>query len=290
MRKSSLDWPKKHTSWINNRVLHVSIPFTWNLRIVNNLLHQRGFEWDTAVVGGPAVKLMPNFFDGIEFVTVGDKYHGALQRVNPMATKTTEGCVRTCAFCAVPQIEGRFRELDEWPNLPIIIDNNILASSPEHFNRVIDGLLAKWGWADFNQGLDSRLLNEHHANRLKELEQVMVRLALDSMLYADQWCMAFDLLRSAGISKRSIRSYALCGFDSGPDEAWDRCEFIESHGIKVLPMWFHALDCMNNGIVTDQQHDLGWNDYERRRLMQWFYQHKRAVKYVTRGELCTMQS
>jgi hypothetical protein len=31
-------------------------------------------------------------------------------------------------------------------------------------------------------------------------------------------------------------------------------------------------------VVTKDQEKNGWTDYERRRLMQWFYQHKQAVK------------
>jgi len=30
---------------------------------------------------------------------------------NPDATFTTRGCPRACPFCAVPRIEGKFREL-----------------------------------------------------------------------------------------------------------------------------------------------------------------------------------
>jgi hypothetical protein len=43
-------------------------------------------------------------------------------------------------------------------------------------------------------------------------------------------------------------------------------------------MWFHELTALERNIVTDRQKELGWNDYERRKLMQWFYQHKKAVE------------
>jgi hypothetical protein len=42
-------------------------------------------------------------------------------------------------------------------------------------------------------------------------------------------------------------------------------------------MWFHALDATAPNIVTPEQERRGWSDYERRKIMQWFYQHKRAV-------------
>ena len=103
-------------------------------------------------------------------------------------------------------------------------------------------------------------------------------LALDSPKTRDAWDTAYELLRSAGINKANIRSYALIAFDSDPSEAWERCEWIEAHGIKPLPMWYHRLDALRHNIVTEQQKTLGWTDYDRRKIMQWFYQHKEAVK------------
>ena len=47
--------------------------------------------------------------------------------------------------------------------------------------------------------------------------------------------------------------------------------------VGLLPMWFHRLDQLEKNIVTDDQAELGWNDYERRKIMQWFYKHKKAV-------------
>jgi len=81
------------------------------------------------------------------------------------------------------------------------------------------------------------------------------------------------MLINVGIAKTNIRSYALIGFDSGPDEAWERCQWVESHKIKVLPMWFHPLDALKQHQVTEDQKKLGWNDLERKRIMQWHYQH-----------------
>ena len=238
---------------------------------------QRGLFHEGAVVGGPAVRLMPEYLTGIDGVKVdtGDM-PGALQRVNPAATKTTTGCIRRCAFCAVPKLEGPLVELDDWPDLPIITDNNLLGASQPHFDRVIDRL-AKHGRADFNEGLDSRLLTKYHAKRLSEIKKPTIRLALDSMQYSEKWSVALDLLLSAGIAKSNIRSYALIGFDSDPVESWARCEWIENNGPLALPMWFHELDQMKPNIVTEKQGELGWNDFERRRIMQWFYWHKRAA-------------
>lgn len=101
-------WPKGPTYWVESRVLNVSIPFTWNLPAVRHALMCRDLFWDTAIVGGPAVELMPDYLTGMSWVTIGRDCPGVLQRINPLATRTTEGCTRTCGFCGIGsgKIEG----------------------------------------------------------------------------------------------------------------------------------------------------------------------------------------
>lgn len=277
-------WPKENTEWIKERKLFVSIPFTWLMKKTFNQLKQKSFMWDSVTVGGPAVELMPGYFDKLEHVTEGHDCDGVLQRVNPLATRTTVGCIRRCGFCAIGtgRIEGAFRELEDWPDLPMITDNNLLAASDRHYNRVIDRLV-KHGWADFNQGLDSRLLTDHHAKRLAEIKKPTVRLALDNLDYREQWTVAYDRLRGAGIAKSNISSYCLVGFKSGPRECWQRCEWVQSHGVKAYPMWFHGLNQEEKNIVTGRQIDLGWSDHGRKEIMGYYYKHRGHVPGVYRG-------
>lgn len=101
-----IDWPRKPTRWIDNRVLYVSVPFTWNLPEVRADLMQRSFLWDAAIVGGPAVELMPEYLAGIDGVTIGHDCPGILQRINPQATRTTLGCPNRCGFCAARDAAG----------------------------------------------------------------------------------------------------------------------------------------------------------------------------------------
>lgn len=238
-------------------------------------MRKRSLWWDRAVVGGPVVELVPGFFGALDYVSEGHDCPGVLQRVNPLATRTTVGCVRRCGFCAIGtgRIEGEYRELDDWPDLPMITDNNLLAASKAHFDRVIDRLVVH-GWADFNQGIDSRLLTDYHAGRLAEIKKPTIRLALDHMDYRDKWQEAFKRLRDAGIAKRNISSYCLVGFKSVPVESWQRCEWVESHGIKACPMWFHELDQLEKNIVTEKQAALGWDDEKRRHIMGYYYKHR----------------
>ena len=198
-----------------------------------------------------------------------------LQRIHPLATRSTTGCPCKCDFCGIGRglIEpGGLRCLTDWPDLPIQADNNLFAAPDAHFDKVIDRLV-KWGWADFNQGVDARFLNAHHASRLVEIKKPLVRLALDSPDSKSIWDNAFNLLREYKLPKSAIRSYALIGFDSGPAEAWERCRWIEAHGIKALPMWYHALDALEYNSVTEDQQKLGWDDEKRKDIMMYYYQH-----------------
>jgi hypothetical protein len=280
-------WKGGILTWEQDGALCVSVVFTWHLptarKYAEVMQHRR------VRIGGPAVKLMPSVLFGCP-AEIGGDIHGVLQRWNPIATRTSVGCIRNCEFCSVPLVEGaetlaqfgkRQKELADWPDLPVIADNNLLANSITHFDRVCDRL-EKLGWCDFNQGTDARLVTEHHAERIARIKRPMVRLALDSMSYSDAWERALERLIRAGVAKRNIRTYALMGWKSqgrwtSPDEAWAVCEFIEKRGVKPLPMWFHELDALQRNIVTERQAAAGWSDYERRRLMQWFYQHKKAV-------------
>ena len=270
------DWPRGPYRWIENRTLYISVPFSWNSGEVCAELRQPSFLWDRAVIGGPGVYMARDRYEGIANVTIGGDMPGILQRVNPLATRTTTGCMRKCGFCGIGtgKIEaGGMRELADWPDLPIICDNNLLAASEPHFDRVIDRLV-KWKWADFNQGLDARLLTKRHAERIKEIRQPMVRLALDCNGVKGQWEEAFQTLRAAKIAKHSITSYCLVAFQDHPAEAWARCKWVESHGVKAMPMWFHELQATEPNIVTKDQEALGWNDKERTNLMGWFYKHR----------------
>jgi len=265
-------WPNGPTRWIKNNTLFVSIPFTWNLPALRVEFEQRDFEYNRIVVGGPALKLMPGYFSD-KNIAEALFYPGVLQRINPLATRTTIGCPNRCGFCAVPKTEGAFVELDDWPDLPIICDNNLLAASRKHFDKVCDRL-EKHKWSDFNQGLDARLLTDYHAGRLARLPGCIVRLALDSIKTECVWMEAYESLIAHKFPKSRIRSYVLCGFESCPSDAWERCGFIETFGVKALPQWFHPLDALEQNAVLDCHRKYGWNEREKNRIMGYFYKHR----------------
>jgi hypothetical protein len=278
--------------------MNISVVFTWQLprarKYADSVPHSR------VRVGGPAVGLMPEFFSGSR-AEVGGSIPGVLQRWNPLATRTSLGCPRKCKFCGVPRVAAQeaieasgypIMRFEDWADLPVIADDNLLAAGKTqaeriaHFDKVCDRL-EKHDWCDFNQGTDARLVTEHHAERLARLNRPTIRMALDSMSYVEAWDRALEKLLRAGVAKRNLRTYCIMAFGTSPDQCWKICEHVEKAGVKPLPMWFHELDALERNIVTPRQAELGWNDYERCRLMQWFYQHKRAVLNFRGRQLAT---
>jgi hypothetical protein len=276
------NWENHFIYWAGyNRTLLISVVFTWELpEIERRFCKQRWIEFDRILIGGPAIRLLPNYFEKYPFVQIGGDLPFAFKMHNADATRSSTGCIRHCKYCGVDKIEGRFRLLKEFAPGNVLIDNNVTALPIWHFHKIMDHLdkhSTKEKPADI-QGVDVRLLNREHAERLHRSSVQVLRIALDSMSYVDEWNQGVSILRRAGIAKNRIRSYALVGFDSDPGEAWQRCEYIESKGIKPLPMFYRPLDILEKNQITEDQAKLGWNDYERRRIMQWFYKHKKAVK------------
>ena len=159
---------------------------------------------------------------------------------------------------------------------PIICDNNLLACSQRHFDRVIDKLKPLSG-IDFNQGLDARLLTKHHAERIAELDLKMVRLAWDHIGLEAQFNAAWDTLRSAGIPKGKISAYVLIGYKDTPDDALFRLRSIWDRGSWPNPMRYQPLDAIKRNQYVGEH----WTDRELKRYMRYWsnLRHLSAVPF-----------
>lgn len=261
-RRSSNGWKGGLVEWTEGQTAYLSVVFSWQLPAA----YQRAVWYKMAGydvrAGGPAVIFNPNYL--VDVARIGGQVD-ALPRHNSNATFTTRGCVRRCTFCTVPKIETDFTELGEWEPKPIICDNNFLASSDNHFNRVID-LLKPLSGIDFNQGLDARLLTKHHAARLAELDLAFVRLAWDDIRIEKHFIRAFKLLREAGFPKKIIRSYVLIGYKDTPEEALYRLETIRRLGGTPYPMRYQPLNALrrNEYVAPD------WTDRELKRFVRYW--------------------
>lgn len=225
-------------TWECGAVAYLSIVFSWKLADAYQRAVWLRNEGYFVRAGGPAVALNPDALADV--AKIGGEID-ALHRHNPNATFTTRGCIRRCPFCAVPRIEGEFRELNDWEINPIVCDNNLLASSTKHFYSVIDKLRPLSN-VDFNQGLDARLLTIDHARKLAELNYKCVRLAWDDTKTERQFMRAFEILRRVGVPASKIHAYVLIGFNDTPEDALYRLKTVAELGAYPNPMRYQPLD------------------------------------------------
>lgn len=272
-RRSKRGWSTGYIEWIDRKksIVYMSVVFSWHLLYAlqkADYYISCGYE---VVVGGPAVNANPTFFpDRIQI----SLFSGcALEKHNPNATFTTRGCIRKCEFCIVPKIEGDLIELadDRWLPKSLICDNNLLAASIGHFDHVIDRLLhSKVEKIDFNQGLDARLLTQHHAEQLLKLYRskklLKVRLAWDDVAMEKVFRKAYSILREVGIPKNKISVYVLIGFDDTPADALYRLQEIQHLKAIPNPMRYQPLDILhkNNYVAPN------WTDAELKKYMRYW--------------------
>jgi hypothetical protein len=259
-----MSWSGGLIDWIDNNIAYVSCVFSWLLdkaymRAI--YLQSSGYH---VKVGGPAITNNPTMFKAFDLTGLPD----ALARHNPDATFTSRGCIRNCSFCAVPKIEGKLIELDDWKIKPIICDNNLLACSNKHFDRVIDRLLEyKLTGIDFQQGLDARILTKYHALRFAELpKDTLIRLAWDNIKTELKYREAFDCLVSNGIKPQQIRVYVLFGYKDTPEDARYRLDTVREMGALPNPSRYQPLDTKRrNNYVED-----GWTNDLLTRYMRYY--------------------
>ena len=249
----STTWSKRPVEWTEDQTAFVSVPFTWLLPKAYQRcvwLKAQGYH---VRAGGPAVSLMPDYLKDV--AQIGGEVN-ALPRHNPEACRTTLGCDGGCTFCAVRVTEGAFRELSAWDPKRIVCDNDLLASSRNHFDCVIDSLKHIKG-VDFNQGLNARRLRSWHIDRLKDLDKPMIRFAWDNINDEKAVVEAVNSIISAGMAKSRISIFVLFGFEDTPDDTLYRLVTTRDV-LKVTPypMRYQPLNALKmNAYVAP-----GWTD------------------------------
>jgi hypothetical protein len=252
-------WRKGIARWTCGRTLYLSVPFTWLLDDARRLAEAHSGK---VVAGGPAVKLM-----GAPWAseTPDECPFDVLAMHNPCATFTTRGCPNRCAFCAVPRIEGDFRELPTWKPAPVVCDNNLLACSKAHFERVIDSL-RPFPAVDFNQGLEAARLTDYHLDRLGSVRVSKFRFSFD--LPSDEKPVRHAIAKLVGrrVSPRRIMVYVLIGFGEGPQEALWRLREVSAMGVRPFPMRYVPLDAKRRVPAIPD----GWTRDEMRKMVYYW--------------------
>lgn len=234
--------------------IHISVAFTWDLKWAEWAEKQ----WSCVApvkVGGPAFN-EPG----------GDFIPGMYMKKGYVIT--SRGCPNRCWFCAVPKREGGIiRELpvaDGW----ILTDDNLLACSDQHINKVFEMLNRQPQRPQFVGGLEAKLLTTEMAVRLKEVKPKSLFFAYDTPDDLEPLQQAGKFLLNAGFSKESrvLYSYVLCGWKGDTfDKAIKRMQETWNAGFVPMAMLYRDFK---------GEYDTNWRRFQR----EWANPTIRGVK------------
>ena len=162
----------------------------------------------------------------------------------------TRGCIRKCAFCAVPRLEGKthgpaqsITDLVHPEHRTVVLwDNNILGVP--NWEEVVDELRTLDVEVDFNQGLDARLINEEVAQKLGGLRIRPIRMAYDMPSEKAALERAIPALEAAGFNRRRMHVYTLYNFLDTPEDFLERVVRLLSWGVVSYPMRYEPLNSL----------------------------------------------
>lgn len=223
--------------------VHVSVTFEWDLREGERLAR----EWSGIApvkIGGPATGMAGGAFTPGMYLRDG-------------YTITSRGCPNKCWFCSAWKRDGDVRELpinSGWN----VLDDNLLACSPEHIGRVFAMLTDQSRRPEFTGGLEAARFEEWHASAMRLMLTKQLFFAYDT---SDDWeplIRASYLCWRVGFTKTShaIRCYVLCGWPKDTMEAAEtRLRAVLSLGVMPMAMLWRGADGKRNPV---------WRTFQRR--------------------------
>lgn len=224
--------------------VHISVTFTYDIPKAEKLAQ----KWEKAGVpvrvGGPAYDdRMGSFTPGL-YIKRG-------------YTFTSRGCPNSCWFCSVCKVaKGRIIELpiqDGWN----ILDDNVLATSPEHFKAVIEMLKRQPERPVFTGGIEAKLLQVWQAKLMKEVGTRRLYCAYDTPDDYEPLVQAGRIFQAAGFTKTShtLRCYVLIGYRG---DTFEKAEKRLIDTVKAGFMPYAMLYKDKDGTVNEE-----WRKFQR---------------------------
>lgn len=174
--------------------IHVSVAFTWDRRRAYYLEKQ----WENIApvrIGGFAIDGEPiNGFEAGRYLKKG-------------ITITSRGCPNRCPWCFV---QRDLIELDNFPEGNIIQDNNILACSNAHLDRLFH-MLSHQKRIDFRGGLESIKITDEIIDKLRGLSISQLWLSYDYPEAIKPLKKVVEKLKKY-FYRNQIRCYVLIGY------------------------------------------------------------------------------
>ena len=177
--------------------VHISCTFTWDRGHAEYLKYQWANHGRKVLIGGPAYDSPSNDFVPGMYLKKG-------------VVITSRGCPNNCKkYCFVPEREGKLRELPIVAG-NIVQDNNILACSQQHIDKVFE-MLKGQKQIEFKGGLEARRITPQNAERLRSLKIKTLWLACDTDDGIKELNKAVSILNSVGFTRSHLFCYALIG-------------------------------------------------------------------------------
>lgn len=258
-------WSKDNIYWSFGSTLYISVIFTWMLPYAKEVAEK--WTKGRVIAGGPAVYLNPEYVEKWATINMGRDIEpiDPLAMHNPMACFTSRGCVNKCKFCAVPKIEGEYREIRNFNVKPIVCDNNFLSCSEKHFNRAIDKL-KRLPFVDI-QGVEAKKVTREKVERLSELKKVKLRVGFDHIKYEKYVVNAVKKFQKKGM--KDILCYVLIGFKDTPEDAHYRMNKVIELGAKPYPMRYQPL-FGKEALLKNSHVDPNWTEYELKKMQSYY--------------------
>ncbi len=211
--------------------VNISVAFTWDKDHAEWLAEQ----WQSiapVTIGGPAYGDKTGEFIPGKYVKKG-------------YVITSRGCPNagtgSCWFCTEPKGPIELEIKDGWN----ILDPNILATSENHFKKVIEMLKRQDRQAEFTGGLEAKILKPWHVNLLRELKPKQMFFAYDTPEDYEPLVEAGKMLINAGFTTAShaLRCYCLIGYKGDTfEKAEKRLRQIMGAGFTPMAMLYRRKD------------------------------------------------
>ena len=203
-------------------------------------------------------------------------------------TYASRGCVRKCAFCGVPTLEGAQRDTNSLSTVIkgvanlygekrdlILMDNNVVASAKfkniiseiidlgfEHGATLHRGKQKLRRRVDFNQGVDARILckDPMYLRELSRIALKPLRIAFDHLGLKKPYSQAVRYAANSGIY--NLSNYMLYNFHDSPADLFERMRLNvtlnEELGIRIysFPMRYQPVNRKDRGHIGKN-----WNSY-----------------------------
>ncbi len=223
--------------------VHVSVTFTWDMALAERIARQ----WRDRVaceveIGGPGAGMRGGDFDPGMYL-------------KPGMVITSRGCDRACKHCSVPLREGKLRELTI-RNGYNVLDDNLLACSPDHILSVFTMLRMQPERAEFTGGLEANRLRSWHIDELDRTRVERMYFAYDGPEDKEPLFAAGRMFRETRFGRtHHLNAYVLIGT---ADDTYDAAErrLRETWAAGFMP--FAMLYRDDRGL-----HMPGWERFQR---------------------------